>query len=57
MNSRLAVRYHIKQTRARDVWHLIHRIGREILSHTVMIWLSVQETNAPLSFDRLRPAA
>jgi hypothetical protein len=57
VGSQLAVRYHMKQTRARDVWHLVHRIIRKILSHTVMICLDVQETNAPLSFDRLRPAA
>ncbi len=57
VGSQLAVRYHMKQTRSRDVWHLIHRIIRKILSHTVMICLDVQETNAPLSFDRLRPAA
>jgi hypothetical protein len=57
VGSQLAVRYHMKPTRARDVWHLIHRIIRKILSHTVMICLDVQGTNAPLSFDRLRPAA
>jgi hypothetical protein len=51
------VRYHMKQTWARDVWHLVHRVIRKLLSHTVMICLDVQETNAPLSFDRLRPAA
>jgi hypothetical protein len=57
VGSQLTVRYHVKRTRARDVWHLVHRIIRKILSHTVMIYLDVQETNAPLSFDRLRPAA
>ena len=57
VGSQLAVRYHIKQTWARDLWHLVHRMIRKILSHTVMICLDVQETNPPLSFDRLRPAA
>jgi Transposase DDE domain len=57
VGSQLTVRYHIKQTRARDVWHLVHRIIRKILSHTVMICLDIQETNPPLSFDWLRPAA
>jgi hypothetical protein len=57
VGSQLTVRYHMKQARARDVWHLVHRVIRKILSHTVMICLDVQETNAPLSFDRLRPAA
>ena len=57
VGSQLAVRYHIKQTRARDAWHLVHRVIRKVLSHTVMICLDVKETNSPLSFDRLRPAA
>jgi hypothetical protein len=57
VGSQLAVRYQIKQTWARHLWHLVHRIIRKILSHTVMICLDVQETNPPLSFDRLRPAA
>jgi hypothetical protein len=57
VGSQLAVRYQIKRTWARDQWHLDHRIIRKILSHTVMTCLNVQETNAPLSFDRLRPAA
>ena len=57
VGSQLAVRYHMKQTRAQDMWHLVHRITRKVLSHTVMICLDVQRTNAQLSFDRLRPAA
>jgi len=57
VGSQLTVRYRIKQTRARDEWHLIHRIIRKILSHTVMICIDVQETNPALSFDWLRPAA
>ena len=57
VGSQLTLRYHVKQARARDVWHLVHRIIRKILSHTVMICLDIRETNAPLSFDRLRPAA
>ncbi len=57
VNSQLTMRYHMKQTRSRDEWHLIHRIARKILSHTVMICLDVQETKAALSFDQLREAA
>jgi hypothetical protein len=57
VGSQLAERYDMKRTWARDLWHLLHRIIRKILSHTVMICLNVQETNPPLSFDRLRPAA
>jgi len=57
VNGQLAVRYQMKRTWARDLWHLIHRIIRKVLSHTVMICINVQETMSPLSFDRLRPAA
>jgi hypothetical protein len=57
VNSQLAVRYHRKQTWARDAWHLIHRVIRKILSHIVMICIDVLETIPALSFDRLRPAA
>lgn len=53
--SQLAERYHMKWTWARDNWHLIHRITRKILSHTVMIFINVQMSNPALSFDRLRP--
>ena len=57
VGSQLAGRYRMKSTWARDAWHLLHRIIRKILSHTVMICINVQETISPLSFDRLRPAA
>lgn len=53
----LAERFQMKWTWARDEWHLIHRITRKILSHTVFICINVQETNPALSFDWLRPAA
>jgi hypothetical protein len=57
VNGQLAERYRIKRTRARDLWHLCHRIIRKVLSHTVMIWAAVSHRIPPLTFDRLRPAA
>jgi hypothetical protein len=57
VGSQLTVRYRMKQVRARDEWHLLHRVIRRVLSHTVMICIDVQEINPALSFDRLRPAA
>ncbi len=57
VNSQLAGRYQMKRTWARDAWHLIHRVIRKILSHTVMICIDILETVPALSFDRLRPAA
>ena len=54
VNGQLAERYDMKRTWARDLWHLCHRLIRKILSHTVMIWLTVRATIPPLTFDRLR---
>jgi hypothetical protein len=53
----LAERYGLKRTWARDMWHLCHRLTRKILSHTVMIRMSVRHGFPPLSFDKLLPAA
>jgi Transposase DDE domain len=53
VNGQLAERYTIKRTWAKDLWHLCHRVLRKILSHTTLVWLTVQARVAPLSFDRL----
>ena len=57
VNGQLTGRYGMKRTWARDVWHLRHRVGRKVLSHTVMVRLAVRHGFPPLSFDRLLPAA
>jgi hypothetical protein len=57
VQGQLAERYRIKRTWARDLWHLTHRIGRKVLSHTVMIWAAVTNLRPPLSFVELEPAA
>jgi hypothetical protein len=57
VNGQLAERYQVKRTWARDVWHLCHRLIRKLLSHTVMIWMTVTQGWSPLTFDRLQPAA
>jgi hypothetical protein len=56
VNGQLAERLEVKRTWARDVWHLVHRVIRKILSHTVMVCLTVRATLPPLSFDRLLAA-
>jgi hypothetical protein len=53
VNSQLAERYGIKQTWARDLWHLCHRVIRKILSHTVAIVLTARAGHRPLQFDAL----
>jgi hypothetical protein len=56
VNGQLAGRYRAKQTWAKDLWHLCHRLIRAILSHTVLVCLTVKAGIAPLSFDRLLAA-
>lgn len=49
----LVERYRAKRTWARDVWHLLVRVWRKVLSHTVAVFLSVQSGGEPLQFDKL----
>jgi len=57
VNGQLAERYHAKRMWARDRWHVRHRVGRKVLSHTVMIGVAVQNLRPPLSFVELELAA
>jgi hypothetical protein len=57
VNGQLAERYRIKRTWAKDLWHLCHRVIGKILSHTILIWLTVRHGWNPLQFDRLQEAA
>jgi Transposase DDE domain len=57
VNGQLAERYHVKRRWARDRWHVCHRVGRKVLSHTVMIGVAVQNLRPPLSFVQLELAA
>ena len=49
----LTERFHIEKVRARDLWHLCHRIGRKLLAHTVAMFLNVMLGRAPMEFDGL----
>jgi len=49
----LVERYRAKRTWARDLWHLLTRIYRKVLSHTVAVYLNVQRGEEPLQFDKL----
>jgi hypothetical protein len=57
VQGQLAGRYNMKRTWARDRWHFCHRIGRKILSHTVMVVLAVRNLRRPLSLVELEMAA
>ena len=49
----LVERYRAERTWARDLWHLLSRIYRKVLSHTVAVYLNVQRGREPLQFDKL----
>jgi Transposase DDE domain len=54
--SQLTERYHAKQIRARDEWHLIARGLRKLVSHTVAVLFCQREGLSPLAFSRLLTA-
>jgi hypothetical protein len=50
----LAERFHIQAIRAKDTWHLMAKVGRKILAHTVCFFIN-QTVNplAPLQLENL----
>jgi hypothetical protein len=56
VQGQLAERYDIKKVRARDAWHLCHRVTRKVLSHTVALMLCVRSWLPPLQFSKLLAA-
>jgi hypothetical protein len=53
VNGQLAVRFGVKRTWAKDLWHLCSRVLRKILSHTVAAWVNVMLRHRPLDFASL----
>lgn len=53
VGSHLTERYHIAQTRARDLWHYQHRLIRKILSHTICVFINLLLGRSPLDLDDL----
>jgi hypothetical protein len=51
--SQLTERYSIKRVWARDLWHLMSRLLRKVLSHTVAFLLNHQVGNPPLQLSKL----
>lgn len=51
--SQLVERYHAKQVGARDVWHLVSRILRKVLAHSIALLLNANQGNAPLHLAEL----
>ena len=53
VGSQLCHDLHIKKVWARDVWHLINRICRKILAHTICVMYCLKEGLSPLSLKKL----
>jgi hypothetical protein len=51
--SQLTQRYSIKRVWAKDLWHLVSRVLRKVLSHTVAFLLNHQLGNRPLQLSKL----
>ena len=51
--SQLVERYSMKRVWARDMWHLISRLLRKVLSHTVAFLLNHHSGNPPLQLAKL----
>ena len=53
VGSQLCHDFHIKKIWARDIWHLINRICRKILAHTICVIYCLREKVNPLSLKKL----
>jgi hypothetical protein len=51
--SQLVGRYSVKRVWARDTWHLVSRLLRKVLSHTVAFLLNHHSGNQPLQLSKL----
>lgn len=51
--SQLTERYSVKRVWAKDLWHLVGRLLRKVLSHTVAFLLNHRAGNRPLQLARL----
>ena len=48
----LTERFHLHKVRARDLWHLTHRLNRKLLAHTLAFWIN-RDSAYPLQFEQL----
>jgi hypothetical protein len=51
--SQLTGRFNVKKVWARDIWHLLSRLYRKVLSHTLAFMLNLKLGNPPLQFENL----
>lgn len=53
INSHLTERFCLPQVRAHDVWHYFHGLVRQLLAHTICVFLNLILGRAPLDLDDL----
>ena len=53
VGSQLCHDLNIKKVWARDIWHLVNRICRKILAHTISVMYCLRENLNPLSLKKL----
>jgi len=51
--SQLVERFQAKQVWARDTWHLVNRLLRKVLSHTLALFFNQSQGNPPLHLAKL----
>ena len=51
VSGQLTDRFHIKCVWARDTWHLISRIYRKVLAHTLAMMINMERGNSPLQLE------
>jgi hypothetical protein len=53
LTGQLCERFNCKRTRAKDLWHLCHRLIRKFLSHAAAMLINACAGNPPMQLDRL----
>ena len=51
--AQLTERFHIEKVRARDLWHLISRISRKLLAHSIGVLFACECGAEPLQLERI----
>ncbi len=51
--SQLSERFHIEKVRARDTWHLLSRIWRKCLAHTIAVMANLMKGESALKFENM----
>jgi hypothetical protein len=55
VGSHLTERFRVDHIRVHDLWHFQHRLIRQILAHTICVFLNLTLNRPPLDLDGLVP--